>query len=271
MIKYDRKGAFYVQKISISVINKIIDRNLTSDEINFFLYIAQYQNALGQVRGIYYRHAIMELNISKPQFYHIIRSLEAKGIITVDWSNDCRCWNFVINDNIFLTREDNKKGYININRPLLHSSGFKGSKANIKKLILKLLIVSRDNEHFKINLDKLCSWVGIKSTHLMGKYLDALKQWFDIRIAQNGTYIIKLISDSRRTQSEITIYYQHFIKSFCSKYRIAFTPDSLKDLVILLGQYKSKLNKLISVICSTCLQHHSIEPKLINSIMASGN
>ena len=256
-----------MQKISLEIVNRIVEENISNDEINFLLYIAQFQNELGQVRGIHYRTAIIALNISKPQFYNIIRTMEEKKFITVDWSNS-RYWNFVINDNVFLTREDNKKGYLNINRTFLHSITFKNMKANIKQLVLKLLTTYRENQNFKISIEKLCSWINVKGTRLMLQYLEAIKEWFNVRITGNGIYIIQLKIDERRPQSETSFYFKNFIEMFCSNYKIGFTPDTIKDLIILLGQYKSKLNKLYCVICSTCLQYHTIEPALINSIMS---
>ena len=71
-------------KIAMSNLKKIMDI-CTKKEIDLIIYIGQFQDAYGVVRGIDYKDVMANIFISKSTFYKLLGSLEAKEIIKIDY------------------------------------------------------------------------------------------------------------------------------------------------------------------------------------------
>ena len=65
------KGGYIVQKIKNSIITDMIAAHLTSNEIDFLLYISRFQNELGQVIGVHYKDVCEKMGMSYQGFYDV--------------------------------------------------------------------------------------------------------------------------------------------------------------------------------------------------------
>jgi len=256
-------------KLSYDLLEKILDQATAPTEIDFILYLSKIQNEFGNIRNLHYADVCLYLNISKQTFYNIKNSLESKKIIRVDWTNQIN-WNITLLDNQFINYNDYKQGYINTNKDFLYTPEFKNLKLQEKKLVLKLLKVSRADATFKISIPKLKEWLGTDNKNLIVSYINNISKFFDITVSNdNVLYIFKLsLKSNVAEKTEKENYLLYAITTYCRMHKISYTIDDLKDLVIMFGQYKNKLNKLIQAIIDTCLHYHCIIPKLINSIVS---
>lgn len=262
----DRKGKT-LQKLSLSFVDKMLEK-CGPKEIDFILYCCQFQNELGYVKDIYYKLVCLYIHISKEGFYKILRSLERKGLIIVDWENGKKNWGFTFVDNQFLSYKDFRKGYLKTNFFFLHELEFMKLKVNAKKLIIKLLKVYRPDKPFKISREKLMKWAGAKSQEELESYIDILKKYFNITDFK-GMLTIKLKQYNQRyTDSDLYKSIYHKTTAFCSKYRIAYTLEAIKELYFIFEDYKDKYNKIVSALCDTVFRYRSIEPGLIKSLIA---
>ncbi len=257
-----------MQKLKYAVLDKILD-NCTNREIDFILYISQYQNELGQVRGLDYKFVCLHLGIAKQTFYDILYGLESKSIISINWTNDkSNVWDITILDNSFIEYKNYRDGYLNTNKYFLYQQEFRMLKPGIKKLILRLLKVNRADQSFKISFEKLLKWTGLKNKAVLDDYIQVLKQYFNITVSKN-TLIIKLknIIQSYK-DTDLYKYITHSVTTFCRKYKIAYTLRDLTDLFFIFDNRKNTYSKIINALCDTALRYRSLEPALINSIVS---
>ncbi len=70
-------------KIKNSYIDKMIEKGISSKEIDFILEIALSQDEQGVVHSVYYKNVCDKINISYQKFYDILAHLEEMGLISV--------------------------------------------------------------------------------------------------------------------------------------------------------------------------------------------
>lgn len=256
--------------------------NVTANEIDLLISLSLRQDPRGKVEGIHYKDMQLEIGFKSEQtFYNILRGLEEKGYIKINYYVNSCFWEITILENIFMNKEDDQKGYFNINRAFLYTPEFKKLKANEKKICIKLAITYQESNCEKYGLKiypkTIANWIGIKTVSLVYRYLDNIAQFFPFSFTagKEGTLIhflpnnLKPFISTKNTEREHFLL--HKIKHFCRVYKIAYTLKDLNDLIILMGQYASKgIGKLFGTICDVLIKKRSIEPKLINSIL-SGN
>ena len=61
----------------------MIEKKLTSKEIDFLLYISRFQDNNGRVDGVYYKEICQRMHMSNQGFYDVKRSLTEKGLIFI--------------------------------------------------------------------------------------------------------------------------------------------------------------------------------------------
>lgn len=254
-------------------------QNVTSTEIDFLLYLSSIQNEFGKVIGVHYKTAMLELSLKcKQTYYNSIRGLEEKGYILSSQGKG-GYWDFLIVDNMFLNDDDDKNGYFNTNRQFLFEPEFKALKANEKKLCIKLAISYQEDNFNKFGLHvypkTIAKWLGIKSVGLVFNYMESIEMFFpstrkdgvegELFVIEKGN----AVPFNTTGQSERENHLTHKFKYFCSTFKIPYTTQDLKDLIILVGQYAKKgLSKVYRVIFDVLLSKRSVEPKLINSILS---
>lgn len=127
-----------MQKLSLFVLERMMAANLTSKEVNFILYVAQYQNEFGEVQGVYYKDICEHINISYQGFYDCLSSLKEKNIITCE-KNSYYDWDITILDNSFVGKENYGRGYISVHYAMLQDKKFLKLRAKAKLMALWLL------------------------------------------------------------------------------------------------------------------------------------
>lgn len=254
--------------LSIENLNNII-KCCTSKEIDFILYLSSICNEFGNVRGLHYSDVSLKLNINNSTFYRLIDSLTMKGIITSDYSRAWGSWNITINNNIFKTKEDYKKGYIQTNKDFLFSYEFRSLDVKVKRLALALIKVDRTEKNFKISIEKLKKWVGCDSSSKVLDYIEILKKWFNVFCKDNMFYFSLKNKAQKAKNSNKENVLAHKIASICRIYNITYTLKDLNDLITLFKQYSErKLNLLRRAIFESTYTYKSIEPALINHIVS---
>lgn len=187
-------GKGVMNKLSISVYNKLISQKATSREIDFVLYLARYQNAWGEVEGVYHKDVEAELGISGQTFYDLKRSLTDKGIISCTKRNYVD-WDITLLDNEFLDKDAYKKGYFQLHLGMFASEQFRKMKAGSKLLAMQFLRMNMINQSaFKKKVvDFFADYgkaLGVKMEALR-VYLTEIKAFFYINIA-NKVYYFKV-------------------------------------------------------------------------------
>lgn len=256
-----------MQKLAYELLDQILEK-CSKKEIDFILYCCQYQNELGNVRGVNYKFTCLDIHVSKQGFYDILYSLEKKGIIIINWLNSEKDWSFTFVNNQFLDYKDTRKGYLKTNFFFLHELDFKNLNVKAKKLILKLLKVYRPDKPFRMNREKLQEWAGVKNQEALETYIDILRKYFDIT-DYKGMLTIKLKRYNQRyTDSDRYKSLYHKITTFCSNYRVSYTMEAIKQLYFIFEDNREKFNKVVAALCDTVFRYRSIEPGLIKSIVS---
>ncbi len=73
-------------RIKYSLIDKL--KNLTSTEMDLFLYIAKYQRFNGIVVGVHNQDVCRATGMFKQSFYTAMHGLERKGIVKISRTSD---------------------------------------------------------------------------------------------------------------------------------------------------------------------------------------
>lgn len=239
-----------MQKISNVVLQKMINANLTSLEINFILVIARVQANDGTVEGVYYKDIIGQLSCSVQQFYNMLSSLQEKGIIECHkasyYDYDIR-----ILDNVMENEYDRKNGYISLAKGMF-CDAFMKLKAGEKLLAMELL--RRQDIQFRklkkpslcFNVDtlyeKFCGMLQV-TCRVLRQYLTSLKEFFSIGI-KDGKYYITPLKHSYSMEidapSDADRYNEHIVLIDCRRQRIdteGYGPEALKETARLIKQY----------------------------------
>lgn len=261
-------------KLNMETLNKLIDTKCSSIEINLLLYLCTIQSEFGQVRYLNYKDVCLKLNITKASFYKSLYNLEGKDIINIDWTNTWGYKNLSINGNIYNNKKSYKNSYINVNRysRILFSDEFINGSANFKYLVLSLLRLQRESQHFKVSIEKIKNYAGVKSTTVALNYIDVLSKFFKFEVKHNiYTICVKNEFSMANKKTEKQLFLTYKIKSFCSAYKVSYSLKDIDDLLTLFNQYsKRKLRLLLYAITDTTMRYKRIEPKAINYICSQG-
>lgn len=254
-------------KISLKNIEKILER-CTKKEIDFIIYIGQFQDEQGIIKGIDYKDVTTKIGISKSTFYKLLYGLEEKEIIEVCILNiDYGYWEVKIIDNIFACSEDYKKGYIKLNYKIFYSDDFKRLTKSEKIIVIHLIkIYDYRKNKIKITLRKIMEWTG-KSMRSVRKFIGVLSKIFNI-IVDGSLCLIDCINgfDSRH-ESETDIKNRHLIEFRLKKNNIQADEHEMKDTLIVLKQYKiNTLHAVINLIDKTIDNFGTLMPRFTNKI-----
>ena len=181
-----------MQRISNDNVDRMIEAKLTKCEMNLMLFLSFYQDEYGRIYGVHYKEVCGKTGMSYQEFYNAKKSLEKKGFIRCEKSNRID-HDITILNNVFLTSEDAKKGYINTSHNIFHTKEFYQMKAGAMLLAMKLMKNTYDERgYFLIGVKKFYE----KYTQIFGvtkrvlrNYLKQLKQFFSIGIKEGKYYI----------------------------------------------------------------------------------
>lgn len=181
-----------MQKLNNDNIDKMIKERLPKCEVSFMLYLSSYQDAYGKVYGVYYKDVCAVTGMSFQEFYNAKKSLEQKGLIRCEKSSRID-HDITILNNTFLTREDEKRGYLNTNHNIFRLKEFYQMKAGAMLLGMKLMELTFKN--------RACFIIGAKTFYekygrmfqvtrrVLRHYLKQLKQFFSIGMKDGKYYI----------------------------------------------------------------------------------
>lgn len=176
-------------QIQYKILEKLV--SLTNREMDFFLYIARYQNEDGMVEGVYYKDICKEVGMCKQTFYNTLQSLQEKGIVeyckrTESDYDICICGNKLYD-------KKNPEGYINLNRKIFRDKRFKNMRAKEKIMLLEFMKITHSNRGIYIIAvqkfyEKYERLFGI-SKRVIRCYLQTLRRYFSIHISAGKYYI----------------------------------------------------------------------------------
>lgn len=239
-----------MQKIGISVLENCIEKHITNNELDFLLYIAQYQNEYGVALGIYYKDVCEALGISYQGFYNCKKGLEDKEIIFCEKRNYFD-WDITILNNNFKGKENYGRGYVSLHCNMVRDERFQDLRAGVKLLGLLLM------REWKINLKKSKSktYKILKTTfndkkdlfgisgRVLREYLSDLLPFFENLYLQDGrkyyiTFKDTAVGMDTGTTTENDELRLHEVKISCRRNRIKEVDSSdKKDLSGILLQY----------------------------------
>jgi len=245
-------------KLKRSNLDRLIEK-LSGREIDLYLYLIQRQSNLGQVNGVNYKDAMINLNMPKSTFYKSLYELEEKEFIHINWGSSYGQFDIIILDNIFVSEKDYSKGYISINVDFILSLTFIKLHVNLKKFFLRLLNLQSMNKLVKVNNDLLKKY---KVYYLF----DELGKMFTIIPTEKGyLFSIKNKLSKKKVDNGYFLQYKHNLINFCKRYKISYTYKDLLSCVTTMLNYRKifgKINKALDSI----RKKYILQPKLITYI-----
>ena len=233
-----------MQKLKNSILARMIEKKLTSKEIDFLLYISRFQDNNGRVDGVYYKEICQRMHMSNQGFYDVKRSLTEKGLISTEKSSRID-HDITILDNAFLSQEDIEKGYVNTNHHIFYQERFYKLKAGAKLLAMEFMKRSYAGKGkcrigVRLFYEKFMELFGVGRRAMRG-YLTALKPFFSIG-RKNGIYYIRPkveVYHQSGQPSENDNYAAHKVEVFCRRSGIREAGEKeVKDTGILIRQYR---------------------------------
>lgn len=251
-------------KIYKENMKKIIDI-CTKKEIDLIIYLGQFQDENGVIKGIEYKDVLKEVEICKSTFYLLIYSLEKKGIIKINYTYNYKYWEITILNNEFKTPNDYKKGYFKLNFAILHSKAFKKMTKSEKIIVINIINLNFNRDYIKVSFNKIRSWTG-KSLRSCKKFIETIKNVFNLTI-KNGIIIIStFIGFENNKRAEKDVLNRHLITYKLKKGKCPIDEKDLKDVLILIKQYgKIQKNKIFDIIYNVVDEYGVLIPKLINT------
>lgn len=232
-----------MHKLSNSIIDKMISEQLNKREVHFLLFLSFYQDDDGSVYGVYYKDICEKTGMSYQEFYNVKKSLIDKHFISCT-KNHFSDYDITILDNSFLTKDDNKKGYVNTNQPIFHLKEFYQMKAGSMLLAIKLLrSISAGHGFFNIGLNKFYSDYSALfhvEKRVLRSYVKEIKQFFDVEL-HNGKYLFEpklcITGKSTKKSSAESLRLQHTRIVLRRNNIKHFSSDEFDEIVTFFRQY----------------------------------
>ena len=231
-------------RIKYSIIDKL--KNLTSTEMDLFLYIAKYQRLNGFVAGVHNQNVCKATGMCKQSFYTAMRGLERKEIVKISRTSDID-YDFLILGNDF-TGDDAFKagceGYIDLSRSIFHKKQFKQLKAKEKWLLLYFLHCTHDNSSsYRIGTGnfykKFCTLLGV-TKRMVRSYLHSLRAFFSVGIVKGIYYITfkKSVFNQKQGEQEKQEH-EFFASALLRRNKIRkYNQEALAETAKLIKQYR---------------------------------
>ena len=246
-------------KIKTRNLNRLI-KDLSSREIDFFLYLIKRQDDIGLVNDVYSQDVMESLNMPRSTFYSALKNLEDKKFIHINWRNDTRGFDITIIDNAFLSRSDFKEGYVNVNLDFILSAEFVLLGVNIKKFFLRLLGLQANKKPVGLIKDTL-------KRYKVHNQMDILDKLFDILV--DGNLIMFTIKSVLLKQSCSGEYlqYRNKIENYCEEYSLDYTDREMHDTTrSIINHTRKGRFALIQKALDAIRRIGRLQPKLINHI-----
>ena len=241
-----------MQKLSYRVLEKLIEKQATSAEIDVLLYISKFQNNHGTAEGMYYRSICDELDISYQTFYDVKNSLVEKGIIKAE-KNHYLDYDITILDNDFSSPDAFKQGrYLNTNHTMFACDQFRNLTAGAKLMAMDLMKnnLSAKGSSYHCGTKKFFADF-MEKLHIckrtLQNYLQMLRLLFSIGIKDRQYWItIRAFAAKRQEKQEEQRYRDNAIATAIRRNRITMVREEDKEeLDKLLKIYKKNIDSVI--------------------------
>ena len=224
-----------MQRIKLEVFKKFFEKNLTGNEIDFLIALTYVQDNRGIARGVFYRDMMAVTGMSTQAFYDCKRSLEEKGVISVQRREQDYDITLIGNDFSGYPEEDYRLGnvkYIRTNMKLFRDTNWKKLKPAQKLLVMDLVNINTASSMrtYRIARKKFVE----KYTELLQvtgrtlqKYMKFLKLYFYVGLKE-GMYYITLR--------------KHLLDTACRRNRIK-EPDEREaaDILTVISRYRKEI------------------------------
>jgi len=270
----------YIMKISNQNLDKILER-CTKKEIDLIIFLGQFQDDFGVVKGIHYKDVLNAIGISKSTFYKLLYGLEDKGIIEICWINeDFSYWSATIIDNVFdssinnTQSNDYKKGYFKLNYAILHTKAFKSMTKSEKVIVIRLLkIADFSHNTIKVTIKTLMEWTN-KSRRSVKKFVETLKSVFKIsHPLQNLSLLLinKSTGFCNRLVGERDFRNRHLIGFALKRFGIhadaQVKEQDVKDCITVFKQYKvNDADAILMLLNKSIGQFGTLMPAHLNKV-----
>ena len=277
-------------KISNQNLDKILER-CTKKEIDLIIYIGQFQDDLGVIKGVYYKDVLEAIDIAKSTFYKLLYGLEDKGIIDICWLNeDFSYWSVTVRGNVFDSSKqggksnDYSKGYFKLNYAILHTHNFKSMTKAEKVIVIRLLkMADFSYNQIRITTKTLMGWTG-KSMRSVRKFVETLKKVFGIthppRIDNGGRInpdhasinpnlliISKTHGFETRLTSERDTRNRYLINFSLKRYKADAAEKDIKDCITVFKQFKINVaDAMLVLLDKTIGQFGTLVPAYLNKM-----
>lgn len=265
-------------KLSSEIIDKLLNNHsISSKQIDIILWLTKRQDEFGKIFYVKYNEVCKDVNISYQEYYDCIYKLEEEGFIFISYRHNSRGWDIEIINNIFASKEHDKKRYLNVNYDFLYEPIFLKMRANEKKLVLKILLNFNftNKNNYYIYPKTITEWIGINNQQLINSYVKKLQSIFSIMFKSKNKkstplYIIK-VKECRISQSIKPIidhYLRHKLSHMLRIFKIKYTEEELLDLIDIVKQRKEYYGILFDTILETLEKTKKVLPKYINKIIS---
>lgn len=232
-------------RIKYKLIPKLKD--LTSVEIDFFLYIAKYQQKSGWVRGVHNQDVCKHTGMCKQSFYTAMRGLEKKGIVRVEKNSDIDYDIFILNNDFTKDGSLTKgcEGFISLDREVFHKKQFKELKAKEKWMLLYFMHCTHENTgSYRIGTanfyKKFCELLGV-TKRMIRSYLHNLRYFFSVGIVKGIYYITykRSIFHPKENIGQEKQEHEFFTAALLRRYKIRkYSTYAFEETAKLIKQYR---------------------------------
>lgn len=257
-------------KLNEDIINSILDKNITSAQIDVLLWLSRKQDVYGRVFDVKYYDVCNAVGISHQEFYNAIDGLIFLGFVRLINRSHKHGWDLEILGNANTGEEQVGRRYLNTNRSFLFQDIFMGLKANEKKLVLKIMLEKKQSNDFYLYYKAITKWIHVTNIQLIKSYIRSINKIFNIiNNHKMGLCILKTgkINTTFDKNSEFHYFYEYRLKIMCRKLKIKYVQaKDISDTITVLHQYKQRVNIhiLLTIILSSLERLKKLEPKHIN-------
>lgn len=231
-------------KLSKSNISKLKEnaKYLNNGAVRLLLFVAMRADESGMAQGIYYKEFSEKTGMCNQSFYNAKETLIHLGFIK-EYKRDNKDIDILLLDNKFITREDYKKGYIDLNRNILTENKdfwkltdnaiimsldfLKNALAavNGSYRIKKKKLYENYKDYFKVSSGRICS------------YLRELKKFFSIGTKDGITYIKPRVEMLEHNKTAAKQQREHQAKMIIRRTTAVASGTVMNDLMDLISQY----------------------------------
>lgn len=248
-----------------------VPNTTSANDIQLYIELSKRQSVLGRIDDVDYKEFIEILGCSKGTFYNSLERLEKLEYIR-SVSDRKGYWDITILDNIFISKEDYKQGYMRTNVDFLYSDKFKKMSFVEKKICLYLHLNKNKHRKLEIYLSNLAKSIGIKIISVVKAAIENIIEFFPcmtVDTEQGKKLVFENSKTVKNEETENANYIKHRLKTFCTRHNIKHTEKDIDDVCVLSGQYSHKLTfaKFISIMLDVVYKNtvnRWLKPEYIN-------